>query len=310
MIKKSTALILGAGASKPYGFPTGRELLFDIIDDNLPRINTKISSTIRNLGFKEDEIADFAKELKDSPFQSVDTFVINRPEYQEIGKAAIAAALIPREDRARMRALRNREDGPHWYEYLFNQIGTRKEEFQDNALLIVTFNYDRSLEEYFHLSLMHGFGLSEIEAAEYLAKIPIVHVYGQLGKYIYLDSKGRYYTPQAKLGELRELLSEMKILPESEHKSSEFSRASKFIHNADIVCFIGFGYDDTNLFRLGFEDWRHKFADRDKKRLLGTAFKFEKDECRRISRKFDDNIVLGDYEDDALLFLKRFPVFD
>ena len=193
---------------------------------------------------------------------------------------------------------------------MFNQIGIRKEEFQDHALSIVTFNYDRSLEEYFHLSLMHGFGLSEIEAAEYLTAIPIVHVYGQLGKYFYLDPKGRYYTPQANLGELRELLSEMKILPEGKHKSSEFTRARKFIQNADIVCFIGFGFDDTNLLRLGIEDWRDKFAVTHKKRLLGTAFKVDKDECRRISLKFHENIVLGDYQDDALLFLKRFPVFD
>jgi len=32
MIEKKTVLILAAGASKPYGFPTGEELLREIVD--------------------------------------------------------------------------------------------------------------------------------------------------------------------------------------------------------------------------------------------------------------------------------------
>jgi len=47
MIKEKTVLILGAGASKPYGFPTGEELRREIIDNYVNDVITYIKNNPR-----------------------------------------------------------------------------------------------------------------------------------------------------------------------------------------------------------------------------------------------------------------------
>jgi len=46
MIEKRTVLVLGAGASKSYGFPTGEELLHQIVDIN-QHSPTKLGDLLR-----------------------------------------------------------------------------------------------------------------------------------------------------------------------------------------------------------------------------------------------------------------------
>src|SRR6267378_303056 len=71
MIEKRTVLILGAGASMPYGFPSGSGLRRHIIE--------------------------YLDELLSADTTSIDVFLERRTEFVEIGKAAIAATLIPLE---------------------------------------------------------------------------------------------------------------------------------------------------------------------------------------------------------------------
>ena len=69
--------------------------------------------------------------------------------------------------------------------YLAGKLDSTFEEFGNNKLSIVTFNYDRSLEHYLLNSLMTLHGKTRDECAQALKKIPIVHVYGQLGEHQY-----------------------------------------------------------------------------------------------------------------------------
>lgn len=61
MFHKKTVLILGAGASKPYGYPIGRELISGIIEiienDKIFRPN---SNTIGDLSFLSQNFTDFS----------------------------------------------------------------------------------------------------------------------------------------------------------------------------------------------------------------------------------------------------------
>jgi len=56
----------------------------------------------------------------------------------------MAIALIHCEDEAGLFVQATKS----WYEYLFNQLTTRFDDFEKNKLSILTFNYDRSLEFY------------------------------------------------------------------------------------------------------------------------------------------------------------------
>ena len=100
VITKPTALVVGAGASMDYGFPSGAQLRHDICYGIL-RVDLHRSDTIfgllRLVGFPKDRVLDFAGALNESQIQSVDEFLDYQRGFADVGKAAIAAALIPYE---------------------------------------------------------------------------------------------------------------------------------------------------------------------------------------------------------------------
>ena len=84
MFEQPTVLILGAGASKPFGFPTGYELIRDIC-------------TGKSFGTSESqqkEFSRFQRDLRDSGQSSIDTYLENWPEFEAIGKLAICREIL------------------------------------------------------------------------------------------------------------------------------------------------------------------------------------------------------------------------
>ena len=108
MINSKTALVLGAGASAPYGFPLGRNLLLEIGRELYSGSVNPYQNTLIECGFAINDLRKFAVELLNSMQPSVDAFLENRPEYMQIGKHAIAAKLIQLEERL---ARREKKDG-------------------------------------------------------------------------------------------------------------------------------------------------------------------------------------------------------
>ena len=78
MIEKETVFVLGAGASKPYQFPTGSELA-DKVYQELSQGAT-IDDMRAFCGFSGDEINDFRLALHYSGQTSVDAFLEHRPD--------------------------------------------------------------------------------------------------------------------------------------------------------------------------------------------------------------------------------------
>jgi hypothetical protein len=176
----------------------------------------------------------------------VDAFLEHRPEFLEVGKRAIAGALLPRE---RIEHLFSPPRGQNWYEYLFRKMNAHFDEFRQNALSIVTFNYDRSLEDYLLTALRNSYGRPFKECAEQVRHIPIIHVYGQLGQHPELtDGPAVAYGRDAGPPVIVQAADGIKIIHEA--ASDAFAHAHKVISEAQRLCFIGFGYDSTNLERL------------------------------------------------------------
>src|SRR5579871_4858800 len=93
MLSKPTALVLGAGASKPFGFPTGFELserLLSLLQPGNPGFNT----LQHHGGFEPDAINVFRDTFYYSGKNSVDAFLEHRSDFVTIGKTATAAVLI------------------------------------------------------------------------------------------------------------------------------------------------------------------------------------------------------------------------
>jgi hypothetical protein len=78
MIKNPTVFILGAGASIPYNYPSGKTLVGVIITELL---NTQtLYQLCSKLEFRESEIKEFANALKFSGDYSIDAFL------EEVGR--------------------------------------------------------------------------------------------------------------------------------------------------------------------------------------------------------------------------------
>src|SRR6266550_5948463 len=179
MIKHQTVLVLGAGASVPYGFPAGRDLRDNIVGE-LSDVTTNLFVVLRSAGFDDAQITRFREALQKSGQPSVDVFLEHRsPEFTSIGKVAIAASLIPYEDEARLWG------GSHnWYEHVWKHLGpSLMDDVGQSRLSVTTFNYDRSLEHFLFSALRNSYNISTDDAARYLREvIRVVHVHGKLGE--------------------------------------------------------------------------------------------------------------------------------
>jgi len=153
MIKTPTLFILGAGASKPYGYLTGAELRADIIknygnyyrklkDDSQKELPDSLE-TYR-------EIRAFVQIFSNSSISSIDKFLSLNPNAALYGKIGITLSILNSEKESRFREGVNPQED--WYTYLFNRMTEELREpddyknFLKNNVAFITFNYDRSLE--------------------------------------------------------------------------------------------------------------------------------------------------------------------
>jgi hypothetical protein len=281
MIKSKTVFVLGAGASHPYGFPLGRDLLFDVCTI-LANSQSPARDLIKGCYAKTDlEIDCFVNELRGSHIASVDAFLENRPDYLSIGKPAIALALIPYE---RFEKLVRKRDEYNWYEYLYQQMGATREAFRESAkqLSFITFNYDRSLEFFFFYSLVNSY--AENDARDLFGELKIVHVYGKLGELEFLGTGGRGFAPDLlSKQDIEKCVSDIKIMPERSEEANEFKNAHQLVGEAQQIHFLGFGYDETNVRRLKIPQLFKGI------RLQGTTFKLGLSELSRVANCFVDN---------------------
>jgi hypothetical protein len=185
----------------------------------------------------------------------VDSFLELRPEFHDLGKLAIALTLMTREDEGKLFPFERRREG--FYHYLFTQLNAPWEEFKNNKLSIVTFNYDRSLEHYLFTALKRSHGKTDDLVADALSAIPIIHVHGSLGPLPWQEKDGRPYQPVAltllvnqTTEQLKDASQRILIVSEEEKSTNEFDRAFECLRQAERFFFLGFGYHEPNLKKL------------------------------------------------------------
>jgi hypothetical protein len=245
MLKVPTVFVLGAGASEPYGFPTGEALLKDLLASL--QGTSSIYNCVRDLGHTQQAVEAFRRALAESGRTSVDAFLEHRPEYLEIGKAAMAARLIPCEIHDRLFA--DYASGEHWYRYAFNKLSTKFEEWDRNNVAFLTFNYDRSLEYYFTTAIQSAYNKPFAAACEQVKKLRIIHLYGDLGEFTEGDALAWRKPPPVTAARVQDAAGRIHII-HSEVSKEQFAGARALLNDAQVVCFLGFGFHPTNVERL------------------------------------------------------------
>ncbi len=310
MIERPIALVLGAGASKPYNFPTARELLTDV---RYALTGLAFRQRLYGAGYSEAQVRDLAKLLAASHVGSLDG-LLELPVHTGlvgVGKAAIAASLLQHELPQKLLPDAAKDD---WYEHLFRRMLDKAptlDAFLQNRVAFVTFNYDRSLEHFLLTTLCSTYGATpaEIAAAVSRNRLNIVHVYGSLGALPDLTT-GPMSMPYGVDPNLGGIL--LKYAADSIHIAGEpgaqagIDAAQSALMSCERICFLGFGYRPENVDRLELNTTLRKGAS-----VFGSAYQSlpgERGDIKRMFGAAGHKITLAKSEAGALDALRRLPV--
>lgn len=255
MITKKTLLVLGAGASIPYGLLSGTQLTKSLCQWAWQTPGENVAKLFVACGSSADELQQFSRALHRSMLPSVDTFLAHRPVMSQIGKLAIAFGLGSLESNDDEHWFDRDDD---WYRHLWNRLRAGANDnphaILNNALRIITFNYDRSLEFALYRAIRYTYGIAEGPAQEILNKLAIRHVYGELGKFHHLgiDGGGRHYVPISKAHELQLAADGIRTIPEARADGALFRQLQEWFYWAEDVVYMGFSFDELNVERLAF----------------------------------------------------------
>jgi len=244
MIINNTVLILGAGSSIPYEFPSG-ETLKNEICTNLVQPGAK--GQLKELGYTNAQIDDFRNALFYSGMNSVDEFLEHRTDLINIGKLAIAQRLIKFEVQDLLFKV---ESSKNWLTYLFKKMNTTFDDFDKNNISFITFNYDRSLEHFFFVALRSTYNKDLNLTADKVNNLNIVHLHGQLGYLPWQKEGGRAYANLVDVANVKKGAENIKIIHEDIKDDKEFQKAHELLDRAKHIYFLGFGFHPTNMKRL------------------------------------------------------------
>jgi hypothetical protein len=288
MIRKETVFILGAGASIPYGFPSGKTLVKEIIKDS--RNETSSFSQM----FSQGRRLEFSNALDLSFAPSIDDLLEKRPEFMDIGKTAISIQLIQREDPSSI----SRETMGNWYELLWECMQAKVDDFVKNQVSFITFNYDRSLEFFLQRALMNYYGIQRDKANEIIDEISIIHIHGMLGAFKEGQPFYRDYNPQITPETIETSVKMIHVFHENSMNTDEMvKKTDTLLGSANVICFLGFGYHPVNIQRIGVSKYTPQT-------MYGSVYQMGDAEIMRV-RSTLGRLNTGSSAHDCLRFLRE-----
>ncbi|MDO9542862.1 MAG: hypothetical protein Q7J98_11150 [Kiritimatiellia bacterium] len=162
-------------------------------------------------------------------------------------------------------------------------------------VVVVTLNYDRSLEHFLAQYLEYNCPDKIIESSRRKRQnIRIVHAHGSIGDYDAVP----YGAAGKNAASLSAAAQSIRIVSDSMESAPDFAAAEQLLGTVQNIVFIGFGYNRVTLERL------LKRVHIEKVRFFGTAFQLPDDTATELRLVLGDRIQLAEKNADALGFLE------
>lgn len=318
MIKRKTLFVLGAGASMPYKFPSGEGLYREIcrgMEGNNFQYPIDFARLASECNILKSSVDDFRLTLTRSGANSIDTFLAYRPQFERIGKLAIAYAIGHRENAGCL----DPDVDDHWYRYLWAHMhagATDARSLTNNKVRFITFNYDRTLEYFLFQAIANLYGVDDQAAMQVLKSLEIEHVYGRAGGLNFGNSgePGRDFVRVERSADLLEAASTLRTIPELRADDEAFQRFRKSFDWAEDVVVTGFSFDPLNCERLGFNsviEWNEAPERRKPPPLIYVStLGMTKAQVNTARRRLFRGQELNAVEGTTLELLRHYAMFD
>jgi len=311
--------IIGAGANKEIGMPTGIELKKEIIEllsfssTYSEEPDSVLFDCIKRKAEKEyGEIKRYRKAAKKiynalSQAISIDNFIDAHrgDKYIEFcAKIGIVFSILKAEKKSSLyenTSYSSNFELPEksWYHPFFQLLieNCNKEEFENRLKDIgfIIFNYDRCFEHYFFKALQTYYAISENEAGSLVNKMNIIHPYGTVGSLVFQKHDTRVpFGEEAGPYLILELTEKIKTFTESQNEESENKKKIfDYFSDATKIIFLGFAYHKINL-NLLFGDYKKDLDNNLQKPIscYGSAYNISRDDISSIKESL--NKILGE----------------
>lgn len=313
-MKQKTVFIVGAGASSEVGLPVG-ETLKEIIASklsiklhpgtNMPSdgdrnifaaiakkngLNTPQADVVRANAMLQ-AARSIAQGL--TLADSIDQFLESHEENENIrlcGKLAIARAILEAERGSTLFGYANRNSSDSgrttledtWY-WKFGRLvfdgskQTNLERLFENVT-VITFNYDRCIEQFLPNAIEKRFLVTEAASKEIANTLTIFHPYGKVGGLPWQREKTSIeFGAEVQTDALLEIAAEIRVYTENVKDQDNLEKMHTALAEAERVVFLGFGFNRQNLDLL-----RHK-KQPGTKAILGTAFGISEEDINSLS---------------------------
>lgn len=307
MFRGKVVFVLGAGASKEIGFPLGAELKADLaerlrfsfkrgydLQSGDPAVANAISTMSQEVQTASGDLWKAASDISLAMPQalSIDNFLqAHRHDKSllRVGKIAIVRAILEAEKKSPLliepaQKVDFSRLSTTWYAKFF-QLLTANVELSDvasvfNNVSVITFNYDRSLEQFLMLALGNYYRISLDRSAEITNSLPIVHPYGVAGLLQWQDRGAHVpYGGSDWAVELMETASQINTFAESVTNPKEVGRIQSLLSEADCVIFLGFAFHEINMKLITIEGRKKT------RKVYATAYGISDSDCLIIEQE-------------------------
>jgi hypothetical protein len=303
---RKNVIVVGAGASKEFGLPTGAELTqsiagiadikFDVLGSKLENGDYKLVETLRLLAKKgtpkDQSINSFlhgAWQIRDNMnlAPSIDNFLDTHRTNAHLvafGKIAIVHAIQKAEQSSYLFFGDGRPEDifprtkDTWLTAFFRILVSQRDfaSFLEAMFNItfVSFNYDRCIYQFLHYAAIGYFNLNAEQIAQLHAALQVIYPYGSVGQFR-SDSLRTGFGIIEYHEQLLESSLRIRTFTEGA-ESVEIERIRKAIHQSDVVVFLGFGFLPLNVDLLFSGEVFNG------KKVIGTSKGLSMNSCQQI----------------------------